>query len=150
MDHRMTMLLVPWGLLLGSALTAGGGLYLFLDVRFLKTRAQAITALVAGLSLIFVTEVAIVAYNGATFFLAQKEYVSKCYAEGEAAFPAERATKDNAAGLAISECVTKLGYEWVPDHPKCQNFMVPMNSYCYLPANPFSRAVTKLQLLFEG
>jgi hypothetical protein len=149
MDHRMTMLLVPWGLILGSALTAGGGLYLLLDVRFLKTKLQAIAALVTGLLLIFVTELAIVAYNGASFFLAQKEYVSKCYAQGEAGFPAERATNDNAAGRAIAECVTKLGYEWSPDHRKCRDYSAPMNAYCWLPTNPFNRIVTRIQLLIE-
>jgi hypothetical protein len=148
MDHNMTMLLVPWGLILGSALVAGGGLYLF-GIEFLETKFQAITALVVGLLLIFTTEVAIVAYNGANFFLAQKELVSKCYAEGEAAFPAERATKDNAAGTYISECVRKLGYEWSPDHWKCQDFLMPMNAYCYLPTDLIGRAVTRFQLLLE-
>ncbi len=150
MDHRMTMLLVPWGLLIGCALVAGGGLYLFFDARYvLQSKLQAIAALVVGLLIIFVTEVSIVAYNGAAFFLAQKEYVSKCYAEGEAAFPAERATKDNAAGAQVFECVRKLGYEWTPDHWKCRTLVIPMNAYCWLPTNPFSRAVTRVQLLLE-
>lgn len=150
MDHRMTMLLVPWGLLLGCALVAGGGLYLFFDARYvLRSKLQAIAALVAGLLIIGVTEIAIVAYNGAAFFLAQKEYVSKCYVGGEAAFPAERATIDNAAGARVSECVRNLGYEWAPDHWKCRDFPVPMNAFCWLPTNPFSRAVTRFQLLLE-
>lgn len=144
----MTMLLVPWALILGCSLVAGGGLYL-LGIEFLKTKLQAVAALVSGLSIIFVTEIAIVAYNGANFFLAQKEYVSKCYAEGEASFPAERATKDNAAGKYISECVARLGYEWSPDHWKCRDFLVPMNAYCYLPTDPLGRIVTRIQLLIE-
>jgi len=150
MDHNMTMLLVPWGLIFGCTLVAGGGLYLLFDFRYvLQSKLQAIAALVVGLAMIFVTELGIVAYNGASFFLAQKEYVSKCYAAGEAAFPAERATKDNAAGAYISECVGKLGYEWSPDHWKCKDFLVPMNAYCYLPTDPLGRAVTRFQLLLE-
>lgn len=148
MDHRMTMLLVPWSLLLGCALVAGGGLY-FIGIDFLKTKLQAIAALVTGLLLLFVTELGIVAYNGASFFLAQKDDMSKCYAEGEAAYPAERATKDNAAGAYISECMRKLGYEWAPDHWKCHDLPVPMNAYCYLPTDLMGRAVTRFQLLLE-
>jgi hypothetical protein len=150
MDHRMTMLVVPWALIIGCALVAGGGLYLVFDAQFLlKTRLQAIAALVSGLLIIFVTELSIVAYNGASFFLAQKEYVSKCYAEGEAAFPAERATTDNAAGAKISECVRQLGYEWSPGHWKCRDFEAPMNAYCWLPTEPFNRIVTRVQLFME-
>lgn len=149
MDHRMTMLVVPWALIIGCALVAGGGLYLFFDARFLKSKFQAITALVSGLLIIFLTELSIVAYNGASFFLAQKEYVSKCYAEGEAAFAAERATKDNAAGVRIFECVSKLGYEWSLDHRKCRDYPVPMNAYCWLPMDPLNRIVTRFQLLVE-
>lgn len=148
MDHHMTMLVVPWALILGCSLVAGGGLYL-LGIRFLQSLFQAIAALVVGFFILFVTEMAIVAYNSASFFLAQKDDVSKCYAKGEAAFPAERASADNAAGRYISDCMAELGYEWSPGHWKCQDFMAPMNAYCYLPTNLLGRVVTRIQLLLD-
>jgi len=148
MDQNMSMLAGPVLLLAGCALMAFGGLTL-VGFHFFKTTTQAVAALVAGLVLVVVTEIAFMAESGGFFFQAQKIYVSKCYIEGESAFPAERAKTDNAAGKHIAECVTNLGYEWSPDHRKCQEYLVPMNAFCYLPTEPLNRAVTRIQLLFE-
>lgn len=148
MDQNMSMFLAPWGLALGCSLIAASLLFFF-GVEFLKSRPQAIMAMAGGLAIIFLTELAIIADSGASFFQAQKIDVAKCYAEGEGAFPAEKANNDNAAGHYILGCVAKLGYEWSPDHAKCRDFLVPMNAYCYLPNSMIGRAVTQFQLLFE-
>lgn len=148
MDQNLSMFLAPWGLALACGLMAVGGLSLF-GIDFLKTRSQAIAALVAGVFVLAATELLMIADSGAYFFQAQKIQVSQCYIEGEGAFPAERASKDNDAGRYIKTCVTKLGYEWDPAHQRCKEFEVPMNAHCYLPTGLVSRAVTKFQLLFE-
>lgn len=149
MDQNISTLIGPVLLIVGCALLTGGMLY-FAGIQYFHSTLQAVAALVGGVVLVGITTVAFMADNGGFFFQAQKIYVSQCYIDGESAHPEARATNDNAAGRYISECVTKLGYEWFPEHRKCQDYLVPMNAFCYLPANPFSRAVTKVQLLFEG
>ncbi len=148
MDQNISTLLGPVLIIVGSGLLAGGLLY-FAGIQYLRSTLEAVAALVGGVVLVGITVIAFMADNGGFFFQAQKIYVSQCYLDGETAHPEARATNDNAAGRFISECITKLGYEWSPDHTKCRNFLVPMNAFCYLPTNPFSRAVTKAQLLFE-
>lgn len=148
MDQNMSMLAGPVVLLTGCALMAFGGLSLF-GIRFFKSTSLAVAALVGGLVLVVLMEIAFMADSGGFFFQAQKIYVSKCYVEGETAFPAERAKMGNAAGNHVAECVTKLGYEWSPERQKCQEYLVPMNAFCYLPTEPINRAVTSIQLLFE-
>jgi hypothetical protein len=147
-DQNMSMFLAPWGLAAACGLLAAGGLSLF-GIQFLKTKAQTIAALVGGVMFLVATELMMIADSGAYFFQAQKIQVSQCYMEGEGAFPAERASKDNDAGRYIKACVTKLGYEWEPGHQRCKEFEVPMNAHCYLPTGLVSRAITKFQLLFE-
>jgi hypothetical protein len=148
MDQNMSMLAGPVVLLTGCALMALGGLSFF-GVDFFKSKTRAIAALVGGLVLVVMMEIAFMADSGGFFFQAQKIYVSQCYIEGETVHPEAKATKDNAAGQYISQCVSKIGYEWSPEHYKCREYLVPMNAFCYLPTDPISRAVTKVQLLFE-
>lgn len=148
MDQNISTLLGPVLIIVGSGLLAGGMLY-FAGIQYFQSTLQAVAALVGGVVLIGVTTVAFMADNGGFFFQAQKIYVSQCYIDGESAHPEARATSDNAAGRYIAGCIAKLGYEWSPAHTKCRDFLVPMNAFCYLPTNPFSRAVTKVQLSFE-
>lgn len=148
MDQNMSMMLGPWGLIIGCGLMTVSGLSL-IGIHFFKTRLQAIAAFCAGLVLLGAVELSFMADSGAYFFQKQKIEVAECYAEGEGAFPAAKATKDNEAGLYIGECISKIGYEWIPDHHKCQEYLMPMNAYCYLPTGSISRAVTRIQTSFE-
>jgi hypothetical protein len=148
MDQNLTMLAGPVMLIVGCGLMAFGALSLF-GFDFFKTKSGGIAALVAGFLLVMVMEIAFMADSGGFFFQAQKIFVSQCYIEGETNHPEVRATADNAAGYYIRECITKNGYEWAPEHRKCKEYSVPMNAFCYLPKDPLSRMVTKIQLLFE-
>lgn len=148
MDQNMSMFLAPWGLALGCALVAVSGLYLF-DVRFLRSKLEATAAFLCGVFIICMAELGVIADSGAYFFQGQKMYVANCYAEGETAHPGQRASRDNEAGRHVEECLTRLGYDWSPEHEKCRNFMVPTNAFCYMPSGLVSRWVTRFQMMFE-
>ena len=130
-------------------LTAFGGLY-FMGARLVFSNSlQAGLAILAGLLLGAGGE-AMLAGSSASFYKAQQIQTSACELEGESAHPQERqrdtghVIKDHIVG-----CMKAAGYHWIVEHRHCQEAPVSMNPLCYLPDEPFSRAVTLAQVVFE-
>lgn len=67
MDQNMSMMLAPWGLIIGCALMASSGLSL-LDIHFFKTKVQTIAAFCGGLLLVGLVEVSIHGRQRRLFF----------------------------------------------------------------------------------
>jgi hypothetical protein len=130
-------------------LTAFGGLYFMGAKLVFSNGLQASLAIVSGLILGAGGE-AMLAGSSASFFKAQQIQTSACELEGEAAHPQERrrdaghVIKDHIVG-----CMKAAGYHWTAEHRHCQEAPVAMNPLCYLPDEPFSRAVTLAQVVFE-
>jgi hypothetical protein len=147
-NQDLAVFLTPVALGLGCALIAAAGLYL-IDIRFLKSRTQAIAAFVTGSVIIGVLEI-ILAGSSVSFFKAQQVQTSACELEGETAHPeARRGAQADVIQKHIVACMNGAGYEWVAQHRGCKEAAVATNPYCYLPTDWFDRTVTATQLNFE-
>jgi hypothetical protein len=148
MNQDLSVFITPFALVIGCALIAAGGLY-FIDIQFLRSRAQAIAALVVGFAIIGALEV-VLAGSSVSFFKAQQAQTSTCELEGESAHPEARFGGDaNVIHKHILGCMQEAGYEWSPGHRNCNDAPLATNPFCYLPAGGFDRAVTAFQLKFE-
>ncbi|BBU62450.1 hypothetical protein MSC49_23850 [Methylosinus sp. C49] len=148
MNQDLSVFVTPFALVIGCALIAAGGLY-FIEIQFLKSRLQAIAALVAG-SLVLAALEVVLAGSSVSFFKAQQVQTSACELEGESAHPEARLGVDvNVIHKHILGCMQEAGYEWAPAHRNCKDAPVATNAYCYLPATGFERAITAFQLRFE-
>lgn len=148
MNQDLSVFITPVALVIGCALLAAGGLY-FIDIKFAKTRTQAIAALVTGGVIIGVLEI-ILAGSSVSFFKAQQVQTSACELEGESAHPEARLGGDaRIIHKHILACMREAGYEWAPEHRNCKDAPVATNPYCYLPLGSFDRTVTAFQLRFE-
>jgi len=130
-------------------LVAFGGLY-FLGAKIVFSNGlQAGLAIIAGLLLGAGAE-AMLAGSSSSFYKAQQIQTSACELEGESAHPNER-RRDTAHVIKdhIVGCMKAAGYQWTTEHRHCQEAPVAMNPLCYLPNEPFSRAVTLAQVVFE-
>lgn len=148
MNQDLAVFLTPAALILGCALIAAGGLY-FIDIRFVKSRMQAIAALLAGGFIVGVLEI-VLAGSSVSFFKAQQVQTSNCELEGETAHPEARLGADaTIIQKHIVACMREAGYEWAPEHRNCKDAPVATNPYCFLPLATFDRAITAFQLRFE-
>jgi hypothetical protein len=148
MNQDLSVFITPFALVIGCALIAAGGLY-FIDIQFLRSRSQAIAALVAGGLVIGALEI-VLAGSSVSFFKAQQVQTSACELEGESAHPEARLGGDaTIIHKAILACMQDAGYEWSPGHRNCTDAPVATNPFCYLPTGGFDRAVTAFQLRFE-
>ncbi|PWB82691.1 MAG: hypothetical protein C3F11_10610 [Methylocystaceae bacterium] len=148
MNQDVAVFLVPFLLVIGCALLAGGGLYA-IDIRFLRSRTQAIASAVAGLVILGVLEI-LLAGSSVYFFKAQQNQTSICELEGESAHPEARLGGDaSIIQKHILGCMKEAGYEWIGEHRQCKDASLPTNPYCYLPTQSFDRAITAFQLRFE-
>jgi hypothetical protein len=148
MNQDLSVFITPFALVVGCALIAAGGLY-FIEIQFLRSRLQAIAALVAGFAIIGALEV-VLAGSSVSFFKAQQVQTSACELDGESAHPEARLGVDaSVIHKHILACMQEAGYEWSPSHRNCKDAPLATNPYCYLPAGGFDRAVTALQLRFE-
>jgi hypothetical protein len=148
MNQDLAVFLTPAALVIGCALIAAAGLYA-IDMRFLRSRTQAIAAFVTGTLIIGVLEI-ILAGSSVSFFKAQQVQTSACELEGETAHPEARL---GAAAEIIQKhivaCMQREGYEWIAQHRGCKEAVVATNPYCYLPTSSFDRTITSVQLSFE-
>jgi hypothetical protein len=148
MNQDLSVFITPFALVIGCGLIAVGGLY-FIDIKFLRSRIQAIAALVVGGFIIAALEV-VLAGSSVSFFKAQQVQTSVCELEGESAHPEARLGGDaNIIHKHILGCMQEAGYEWSPTHRNCKDAPVATNPYCYLPASGFDRTITAFQLRFE-
>ncbi|ARN83075.1 hypothetical protein [Methylocystis bryophila] len=130
-------------------LTAFGGLY-FLGAKLVFSNSlQASLAIIIGLLLGAGGE-AMLAGSSSSFYKAQQIQTSACELEGESAHPQARG-RDTTHVIQdhIVGCMKAAGYHWTLAHRHCQEAPVSMNPLCYLPDEPFSRAVTLAQVVFE-
>lgn len=148
MNQDLSVFITPLALVVGCALIAAGGLF-FVDVQFVRSRLQAIAALVGGFLIIGLLEI-LLAGSSVSFFKAQQVQTSICELEGESAHPEARLGGDAPIIREhILACMQGAGYEWSPSHRNCKDAPLATNPYCYLPAGGFDRAVTAFQLKFE-
>lgn len=148
MNQDLSVFITPFALVIGCALIAAGGLY-FIEIQFLKSRVQAIAALVAGSIVLAALEV-VLAGSSVSFFKAQQVQTSACELEGESAHPEARLGVDvSVIHKHILGCMQEAGYEWSPTHRNCKDAPVATNPYCYLPTAGFDRTITAFQLRFE-
>ncbi|MFY9628878.1 MAG: hypothetical protein WAK03_12120 [Methylocystis sp.] len=149
MNEDIGTFFAPITLLIGGALIAAG-LLSFLDLNYFKTKLRARVALAVGLAFLFATEAMFLASSGAGRYLAgQRLDVTDCEFKVEEAFPLERGKSGNVIGQNIKQCMDQLGYEWAIDHAHCQEAKLATNTFCYLPRNPFARAIVAFQMKFE-
>jgi hypothetical protein len=148
MNQDLAVFITPFGFMIACALIAGGLLY-FIDIKFLRSQAQAIAALVAGAAILGVLEL-ILAGSSTGFFKAQQVQTSACELEGESAHPEARQGADSdVIRKHIVMCMQESGYEWAAEHRHCKEAPVATNAYCYLPTDSFDRTITSMQLAFE-
>lgn len=148
MNQDLSVFVTPFALVVGCALIAAGGLY-FIEIQFLKSRLQAIAALVAGFLVIGALEI-VLAGSSVSFFKAQQVQTSACELEGESAHPEARLGADaDVIHKHILACMKLAGYEWSPGHRNCNDAPLATNPYCYLPLDSFDRSITAFQLKFE-
>lgn len=149
MNEGLAAFFAPITLLLGGALVALGFLS-FLDLNFFKTQLRAKIALAAGLAFLFATEAMFLTSTGAgRYFSGLRLDVTDCEMEVETAFPLERGKRGPVIPDNIKACMDRLGYEWITDHPHCQEAAVATNTFCYLPRAPLARAIVGFQTKFE-
>jgi hypothetical protein len=148
MDQDLTIFIAPWGIIIGGGLIAISGLTLFGHPLILQTKTQAILALFAGIVILGAVELRFVA-SSAAFLEAQKVVVSDCHLEAEAENPSKHGTQSDEINKSIAACLSQAGYEWNPEHRRCQEAPLAMNAYCYRPTGFFSRLITNMQLYFE-
>lgn len=148
MNQDLAVFITPAALVLGCALIAAAGLYA-IDIRFLRSRTQAVASFVAGSFILGVLEI-ILAGSSVAFFKAQQVQTSACELEGESAHPeARRGADDEIIQKHIISCMQGTGYEWTTRHRACKAAPVATNPYCYLPTDWFDRTITSVQLNFE-
>ena len=148
MNQDLAVFITPGALIIGCALIAAAGLYA-IDIRFLKSRAQAIASLLSGFAIIGLLEI-VLAGSSVSFFKAQQVQTSACELEGESAHPeARRGTDDKTIQNHITACMRDAGYEWTIRHRGCKEAPLATNPYCYLPIALFDRTITSIQLRFE-
>jgi hypothetical protein len=148
MNQDLAVFITPFGFLVACALIAGGMLY-FIDIKFLRSQAQAIGALVAGAAILGALEL-VLAGSSTGFFKAQQVQTSECELQGESAHPEARLGADaEIIRKHIVACMKEAGYEWSAEHRHCKEASVATNAYCYLPIDGFDRAITSMQLSFE-
>jgi hypothetical protein len=147
-NQDLAVFIVPFALVIGGALFAGGGLY-FINIRFIPSAGLAIAALVGGSLILGMLEI-ILAGSANSFFKAQQVQTSTCELQGESAHPEARLGADREIiHTAIVACMKEAGYEWHTDHKQCKDAKVATNPYCYLPTGWFEGTVTAFQLGFE-
>jgi hypothetical protein len=147
-NQDLAVFIVPFALIIGGALFAGGLLY-FINIRFINSAALAIAALVGGSLILGALEI-ILAGSANSFFKAQQVQTSSCELEGESAHPEVRMSADREIiQKAIIACMKEAGYEWTGEHKQCRDAKVATNPYCYLPTGWFERPITAFQLRFE-
>lgn len=148
MNQDIAVFLVPMLLGIGSILATAGGLY-FIDIKFLKSRSQAIASLLGGLLVFAVLEILLYG-SAAAFFNAQQLQTSDCELQGEAANPnARRGGNPQVLHDAIVACMKQAGYVWTADHPHCRDASVATNPFCYLPDGGLERTITNLQMKLQ-
>ncbi len=148
LNQDLAVFIVPFALVIACGLLALGGLY-FINIRFISSSRLAIASLVAGSLVLAVLE--IILYGSSTGFLkAQQLQTSTCELEGESAHPEARLGADPMIiHKTIVACMKSAGYEWDGNHRHCKDAPVATNPFCYIPADPFDRAITSIQMNFE-
>jgi outer membrane murein-binding lipoprotein Lpp len=140
----LALFAVPFALVVGGALVAGGVLY-FVDVRFVSSAGQAIAALIVGAAILGVLEI-ILAGGGISFFKAQQVQALACELEAGTVRGGDDAPRVEELIVA---CMKEAGYGWLDEHRNCRGAPVAANPYCYLPNDVFGRTITAFQLRFE-
>ena len=148
MNQDLSVFITPAALILGCALISGGGLY-FINIQFLKSKLQAIGALLLGSLILGLLEI-VLAGSSTAFFKAQQVQTSECELAGEAAHPEERnSAATEQTHKHIVACMQDYGYEWTTEHKHCKEALVATNAFCYLPTDAFPRLVNSIQMQFE-
>ncbi|MCC3247203.1 hypothetical protein LG047_18090 [Methylocystis sp. WRRC1] len=149
MGQDFAAFFAPFALLIGAALLAIGLLSL-LGAHFLANVWRERVALALGLALLVAAEIAI-AFSGLSlrFFNGQRADVLQCRQEAETNFPAERHKDSPIINDNIIACMQRYRYDWTSDHRRCRESPVATNPFCYLPARPFDRWLTRLQIMLE-
>ncbi len=149
MNEGMASFFAPITLLVGGGLVALGFLS-FLDLNFFKTQLRAKLALAVGLAFLTATEAMFLTSSGSgRYFAGLRLDVTDCEYRVEEAYPLERGKHGQVIPDNIKACMDGLGYEWITDHPHCQEAVVATNTFCYLPRAPFAREIVKFQTKFE-
>lgn len=125
----MITFVAPLTLLLGAALFAAGAVSL-LDVHLFKTTLAERIALVAGLTLIVLTEFIFAASNVSLRFLnGQRSDVLECRLDAETALPEERHRNSPDLQNRIVQCMNGFGYQWTANHKRCKEASVATNPF---------------------
>ena len=135
------------GIIIGGGLIALAGLNILGHPWISKTRTP-ILALFAGIVILGAVEIRFFA-SSAAFLEAQKVVVSDCHLQAEAENHGKHGTQSDDINKSIAACLSKAGYEWSPEHRRCQEAPLAMNAFCYLPTRFFSRLISKARLFFE-
>ncbi|QGM46164.1 hypothetical protein [Methylocystis heyeri] len=149
MNEDVGTFFAPITLMIGGALIAGG-LLSFLDINFFRTKLQARLALIAGLVFMLATEALfLTSSTGGRYLAGQRIDITDCEFKVERTYPVERSTNKALISEKIKECMEGIGYEWILDHPHCQEAKLATNTFCYLPRGPFDRTIVGFQMKFE-
>ncbi len=149
MNEGIGNFFAPITLIIGGGLLALGVLALF-DLSFFKTKLQARIALAVGLAFVVATEAMFVTGSSAgRYFAGQSIDVTDCEYEVETANPEERGKASELIANGIKQCMARLGYDWITEHPHCEEAKIATNVFCYLPRTAMSRAIVAFQMKFE-
>ncbi|ARN82147.1 hypothetical protein [Methylocystis bryophila] len=148
MNESAGVFFSPLMLILGGGLFTLGLLSVF-GLNFFKSTFQAGVALAMGLAFLVVTEAMFLTGNSGRYFLAQGTDVTDCEYKAEQNNPLERGKRSSVIPDEIRACMDRLGYDWITEHPHCEEAKLATNSFCYLPKARFSRAIVAWQMKFE-
>lgn len=148
MNQDLAVFIVPFALIIGCGLLAGGGLY-FINIRFLKDARYAVASLASGAIILGVLE--IILYGSSVGFLKEQQLTtSLCELDAESAHPeARQGANPEVLHKAITGCMRQAGYEWDGAHRHCKDAPVATNAFCYIPVAAFDRTITGFQMNFE-
>ena len=145
MDNVLASFFAPITLLVGGALVALGFLS-FLDLHYFKTPLRAKIAFAVGLAFLFATEAMFLTSSGAGRYLAGLRLdVTDCEFRVEEAYPLERGKPGHVISDNIRACLDELGYDWITEHPHCEEAKLATNTFCYLPHGPLTARLSRFR-----
>jgi hypothetical protein len=111
MEQDLTIMVAPYGIVIGGGLVAIGGLTLFGYPWVVKTKTRGILAILAGFVILGALEIQFFT-SSAAFFEAQKNVVSDCHLQAESENPGKHGVQSEEINKSIAVCLSQAGYEW--------------------------------------